>query len=140
MSSNAPTMQQTMVMIKFLRLLECWGGAAAAEDAAGAGCVGVADAAVGDDVDEEDNEDEEDDDGVAVCCETAELITPTAETAFPIHASREFVVAACAMTAAAWDKAQASERRCWRCMLRFQRLHVQRGRREMIQLQVDEQD
>lgn len=115
MSSNAPTMQQTTVMIKFLRLLECWGGAAAAEDeAAAAGCVGVADAAVGDDGDEDDREDEEDADGVAVCCETAELMTPTAEMAFPMNSLRVFVgvEAACAMTRAAWDKAKATERRC----------------------------
>ena len=111
MSSNAPAMQQTMVMIRFLLLLECFGGTAAAEEeAAGAGCVGVADAVVGDDVD---NEGEEDDEDAAVCCETAELITPTAEVAILRKLSRgtEVVEAACAMAPAALDKAKVTDRR-----------------------------
>lgn len=84
MSSNAPRMQQTMVMIRFLRLLEWCGGAAAAEDeAAGADEVGVADAAAGEDGD--DDEDEEDGDGVAVCCDTAEVMTPTTEATSPMN-------------------------------------------------------
>lgn len=82
MSSNAPTRQLTMVMIRFLRLLECCGGGAAAvEEAAGADEVGVADAATGEDGDED--EDEEDGNGVAVCCDTAEEMTPTTEATFP---------------------------------------------------------
>lgn len=117
MSSNAPTTQQTMMMIRFLRLFECCGCAAAAaaaaeEEVAGAGCVGVADAAVGEDGDDDD-EDEEDGDGVAVCCETAELIIPTTEAAFPMKLSRasEVEEAACAITAAALNRAKAAEKR-----------------------------
>lgn len=118
MSSNAPTTQQTMMMIRFLRLLECRGCAAAAAaegEVAGAGCVGVADAAVGEDGDDDndDEEDEEDGDGVAVCCETAELIIPITEAAFPMKLSRatEVEEAACAIVPAALNRAKAAERR-----------------------------
>lgn len=125
MSSNVPAMQQTMVMIRFLRLLECCGCAAAAEElVAGADWVGVADTAAGED-EEEDEEEDEDADGVAVCCETAELISPTTETPSPMKSLRGFEVeeAACATAPAALDRANAAERRSCRCMMRFARLH-----------------
>ena len=105
-------MQQTMVIIRFLRLLECCGCAAAAEEeAAGAGCVGEVDAA--DREDGGDDEDGEEGDAVAVCCESTELMTPMAEAAFPMKSLRGFEVeeAAWAMTAAALDSANAAERR-----------------------------
>lgn len=105
-------MQQTMMIIRFLRLFECCGCAAAAEEvAAGADCVGVVDAA--DREDGDDDEDGEEGDAVAVCCESAELMTPIAEAAFPMKSLRGFEVeeAAWAITPATLDSANAAERR-----------------------------
>lgn len=90
MSSNEPTMQLTIVMIKLRLLLDLPGAGAVVADAEGAAeevCC------------------------PAVACEFAELMICTAEPAAPIKSPRGFTVevAACAWTPAALDRAKASK-------------------------------
>lgn len=91
MSSNEPTMQLTIVMIK-LRLLF---------DLPGAGGAGVADA----------EGDAEEVCCPAVACAFAELMICTAEPAAPIKSPKGLTVevAACAWTPDALDRAKASK-------------------------------
>lgn len=93
MSSNEPTMQLTIVMIKLRLLFDLPGSGAVVADAKG---------------------DAEEFCCPAVACAFAELMICTAEPAAPIKSPRGFTVgvAACAWTPEAMDRASATETRC----------------------------
>lgn len=93
MSSNEPTMQLTIVMIRLRLLFDFPGSGAVVADVDG---------------------DAEEVCCPAVACAFAELMICTAEPAAPIKSPRPFTVgvAACAWTLEALNRANATETRC----------------------------